>query len=143
MSVPEWLKKWESAQSATVSKRIPKEEIFKSLKTSPESVTVVDIRTERERGYITQALHIPATDIDGPSDIKSKVVDVVLKERPATKKITIHCNSSALRASYVAGWLDDYLAQNPQGVEVDILHEGIVGWLSAPELESETTWVKQ
>lgn len=143
MSVPEWLKKWETAESTTISERVPKEKVFESLQTSPDSITVVDLRNEQERGYITKAVHIPATDINGPDDIKAKVLDPILRGKPQTKQITIHCNSSAKRASYVAGWLDDYLKEHPQGVKVDILHEGIVGWLGkGSEFESETTWVR-
>lgn len=144
MSVPEWLKKWEFAESATVSERAPKEAVLELLEKDPNSITVVDLRNDRERGYITKAVHIPATTIQGPEDIKSKVVDPILKEKPDTKVIAIHCNSSGRRASFVGGWLDDYVKKNPSGLKVEILHEGIVGWLAGgPEYELETTWVKE
>lgn len=144
MSVPEWLKKWEVAEPETVSVRVPKEDVLKHLETSPDSYTVVDLRNDRERGYITKALHIPATVVDGPEDIRVKVIDKILAEKPNTKTIAIHCNSSGKRASYVAGWLDDYLKKNPQDLKVEIVHEGIVGWLNGgSEFEPETTWVKE
>jgi len=144
MSVPEWLKKWEIAEPETVSVRTPKEEVLSALENSPDTITVVDLRNDRERGYITKAVHIPATTIHGPEEIKSKVIDPILEVKPETKTIAIHCNSSGKRASYVAGWLDDYLKKNPSDLKVEILHEGIVGWLAGGEkFEPETTWVKE
>lgn len=143
MSVPEWLKKWEIAEPKTASVRVPREETLTALEDSPDSITVVDLRNDRERGYITKAVHIPATTIDGPEDVKAKVIDEILAVKPQTKTIVIHCNSSGKRAGYVAGWLDDYLKKNPQDLKVEILHEGIVGWLAGGEkFEGETTWVE-
>lgn len=143
-SVPEWLKKWEGSKSETVSVRTPREEIFAHLQTSPEDITVVDLRNDREKGYITKAVHIPATTIDGPTDVKAKVIDAVLAAKPETKLIAIHCNSSAKRAGYVAGWLDDYLKENELDLKVEILHEGIAGWLaSGHQFDAETTWLEE
>lgn len=143
-SVPEWLEKWKFAQAEKEPPRAPKEQVLEQLETSPDSLTVVDLRNDRERGYITKAIHIPATTIDGPADVKAKIVDPVLEQKPETKTIAIHCNSSAQRASYVAGWVDEYFNKNHSDLKVEILHEGIVGWLAGgPKFDSETTWVKE
>lgn len=142
MSVPEWLNKWENAQSQTEAARVPKEEILTALEETPDSITVVDLRNDRERGYITKAVHIPATSINGPDDVKEKVIDKILAVKPETKTIAIHCNSSRQRAGYVGGWLDDYLKKNHQNLNVEILNEGIVGWFAGGDkFEGETTWV--
>ncbi|GEQ69239.1 hypothetical protein JCM33374_g2910 [Metschnikowia sp. JCM 33374] len=147
-SVPEWIEKWEPKQSAVEPPRIPKEELLETLKTAPKSVTVVDLRNELERAYITKAVHIPATKIHGPEDVQEKLVAPVLEKYPETEKIIIHCNSSAKRASFVGGWakekIDADAANGAPKVDVEILHEGIVGWLSGDEsFKSETTYVNK
>lgn len=139
MSVPEWIAKWESQESKSVAPRLSKEEVLLILQKSPDSVTVVDLRNDRDNGFITQAAHIPATEIDGPSDIGPKLVDPIVAAKPSTELIVIHCNSSARRASYVAGWATDYTSKT-SGPAVRILDQGIVGWLQGgTEFQPETT----
>ncbi|KAM9919572.1 hypothetical protein OXX59_007845 [Metschnikowia pulcherrima] len=145
MPVPEWLEKWQDEQSSTEPPRLPKEELLSKLKTTPKSVTVVDIRNEQEKGYITSAMHIPATIINGPNDIQEKFIRPILEQNPKTEEIVIHCNSSAKRASYIGGWAKDHIDQyGPSNVSVEILHEGIVGWLAGDDANrSETTIVAE
>lgn len=142
MSVPEWLAKYEDQQLATVALRLPKEDVLKLLETSPETVTVVDIRNDREKGFITKAVHIPAPTVEGPAEIGAKFIEPILEKAPDTKLIVVHCNSSARRASYIGGWADDYL--KGKDVDVAILDEGIVGWLKGgDEFAGETTIVQE
>ncbi|OBA23120.1 hypothetical protein METBIDRAFT_9426 [Metschnikowia bicuspidata var. bicuspidata NRRL YB-4993] len=142
-SVPDWLAKWGSEQLETKPHRMSKDELLAILKSAPETVTVVDLRNDRERGYITKAVHIPATVIEGPTDIQNKLVGPVLAQFPQTKKIVVHCNLSAKRAGLIGAWGKDHVAANgPQDVDVQILHEGIVGWLAAgDDFKDETTLV--
>lgn len=139
--VPVWLEKWQTQQLATEPRRVPKTELLTTLKKSPKSVTVVDIRNELEKGFITQAVHIPATIINGPEDVNEKLVTPVLEKYPETSKIVLYCNLSAKRTTYVGGWAKDYVDNHgPKNVDVEILHGGIVDWLTGDELFlSETT----
>lgn len=138
--VPEWLATYEAQQLQTEPVRISKESLLESLKTQPDSVTIVDLRNEQERGSITQAVHIPATVVGGPSEIKEKFIEPILGAKPTTERIVIHCNLSGKRASFIGGWAQDYVEANgPSNVKVEILHEGIVGWLNGDQQFKEET----
>lgn len=120
-----------------------KGDLLQSLKTQPKDVAIVDLRNEQEKGFITQSVHIPATVVDGPQDIKELFLDPVLEKFPDAKTVVIHCNLSGRRATLIGGWAKDHLANyGPHDVKVEILHEGIVGWLNEdPDYKSETTFV--
>lgn len=138
--VPEWLDKWELLQLPKNTSRLQNKDLFSRLQSNPKSVVVVDIRNEQENGRITLAVHIPATDVEGPADIQEKFLAPALKANPSAELIVIHCNLSAKRASYIAGWAEDHLEKyGPHNVKVQILHGGIVDWLGNDDFASETT----
>lgn len=128
LSVPDWLEKYSGPKNEP--SRTSREEVFKLLQEGDETL-ILDLRNDREPGYITHSIHIPATEICGYEEIKEKVLVPIAQQFPKTRLIVVHCNSSGRRASKVGGWLEDYSREHNTAVKVTILHEGIKGWLAA------------
>lgn len=129
LSVPDWLEKYPDPQSEP--SRTSREDVLKLLQNGNGETLILDLRNEREPGYINHSIHIPATEIGGYQEIKEKVLVPIAKQFPKTRLIVVHCNSSGRRASKVGGWLEDYSKEHNTDVKVTILHEGIKGWLAA------------
>lgn len=141
--VPQWLVEYESEVLDLPIHRIPKEELLELLKSKPEEIAVVDLRNEIEdKGVIKQALHIPATVINGSADIERGLIAPVQEQKPGAKQIVLFCNRSGKRPTYVGGWAKDHLAKTGhQGLDVVILDEGITGWVQGgDEFKEETIY---
>lgn len=126
LTVPQWLQIYEDPKSqATYT---PAEEVIKFYN-EPESFIVLDLRNDREPGYLKNSKHLPATELTGYGNIKSEIIDkLITSETSKVKTIVVHCNSSKMRASKVAGWIQDYINETKADFSVTILQGGIVRW---------------
>lgn len=132
LTVNEWLETYPNPK-ATAS-YTPAEEVLKLLETTPESIAIVDLRNDRDGGYLKESVHIPATTLTDPKKIKEEAIDIVKAARPSADTIIIHCNSSRQRASKTAGTIQDFLDDNNvSDLKVTILQGGIAGWLPLDE----------
>lgn len=131
--VIEWVNLHEG-DSNTVTKRLSAESVLKLLQEKPETISILDLRNDRDPAILQRSVGIPATTLTNKANIKHEVIDKLIQENPNLDLIVIHCNSSRKRASIVGAWIQDYLDSNPnEKYQVAILDGGIVGWLELPE----------
>ncbi|KAG7195377.1 uncharacterized protein KQ657_003906 [Scheffersomyces spartinae] len=130
--VVEWLKVY--PEPKTTASYTEADEVLTLLKTTPETIAIIDLRNDRDPGYLKESVHIPAITLTDPKKIREEAIDLVKEAKPTAETIIVHCNSSKQRAVKVAGTIQDYLDQNNvPDLKVTVLKGGIAGWLPLDE----------
>jgi arsenical-resistance protein 2 len=127
MSISAWLKEHDEPK-AHATHSTP-EEVLGLLRDHAKTTLVLDLRNDREKKFLKNSVHIPATTLTGYRNLKQEIVEPLLSENIALETIVVHCNSSKTRAPKVAGWLEDYIEENDSGLKVTVLDGGITQWL--------------